>query len=54
MEKIKNTITFENTRKLYMKRVKSIGNGAYIGVPKELIGKDVYVLVPNEKEKDLN
>jgi len=52
MEKNKNTITFENTRKLYMKRVKAIGNSAYVGVPKELIGKDVYVLVSNEIKED--
>jgi len=53
MEKHKNTLTFENTKLLLMKRVKAHGNGAYIGVPKEFIGKCLYVLVPNEKEKDL-
>lgn len=51
MKETKNTITFEDTQMVYMKRVKATGNGAYVGVPKSLVGKSIYILVPNEKEK---
>jgi putative transposon-encoded protein len=48
MNQTKNTLTIENPKKLYMKRVKKLANGAYVGVPKELIGKHLYIIVPHE------
>ncbi len=50
MNETKNQLTIKHTKMIYMKKVKKFGNGAYVGVPKELIGQYLYVVVPCEKE----
>jgi len=34
--------------KIFMAKVKSLGNGAHVLVPKNFMGKEVFVLVPSK------
>ena len=45
--KFQTSVHVENVEKVFIKKVKKLGNGGYVSVHKDYIGKDVVVIITN-------